>query len=164
MQSLKKVVGTLGIIHETKTQGPLPSKLLQHFILNSLAVHSSSLPVFIIKWSMKRSLLKVMLMHMSKGIMNLPTSSLHLCSPLQQKRSGFTINSPLFQNNWVKIHHRKNKVGWRFTKFQVSSGGMFKNEIGEDSTIPKIYILSGLMSNLRRSLRTVGSRCRLTAA
>ena len=31
-------------------------------------------------------------------------------------RSGFTINSPLFQNNWVKIHHRKNKVGWRFTK------------------------------------------------
>ena len=31
-------------------------------------------------------------------------------------RSGFTINSPLFKNNWVKIHHRKNKVGWRFTK------------------------------------------------
>ena len=31
-------------------------------------------------------------------------------------RSGFTINSPLFQNNWVKIHHRKSKVEWRFTK------------------------------------------------
>ena len=31
-------------------------------------------------------------------------------------RSVFTINSPHFQNNWVKIHHRKNKVGWRFTK------------------------------------------------
>ena len=30
--------------------------------------------------------------------------------------SGFAINSPLFQNNWVKIHHRKNKIGWRFTK------------------------------------------------
>ena len=25
-------------------------------------------------------------------------------------RSGFTISSPLFQNNWVKIRHRKNKV------------------------------------------------------
>ena len=25
-------------------------------------------------------------------------------------RSRFTISSPLFQNNWVKIHHRENKV------------------------------------------------------
>ena len=34
-------------------------------------------------------------------------------------RSGFTINSPLFQNNWVKIHHTKNKVWWRFTNPEI---------------------------------------------
>ena len=57
------------------------------------------------------------LMHASKGILNLPTSSLHSVHLFNKIiRSGFTINSPLFQNNWVKIHHRKNKVGWRFTK------------------------------------------------
>ena len=41
-------------------------------------------------------------------------TSVHLFNKIV--RSGFTINSPLFQNNWVKIHHRKNKTGWRFTK------------------------------------------------
>ena len=41
-------------------------------------------------------------------------TSVHLFNKII--RSGFTINSPLFQNNWVKIHHRKCKVGWRFTK------------------------------------------------
>ena len=41
-------------------------------------------------------------------------TSVHLFSKIV--RSGFTINSPLFQINWVKIHHRENKVGWRFTK------------------------------------------------
>ena len=30
-------------------------------------------------------------------------------------RSRFTISSPFSYNNWVKIHCRKNKVGWRFT-------------------------------------------------
>ena len=45
------------------------------------------------------------LMHISKGMLNLPTSSLHLCSPFQQKL-------------WVKIHHHftyENKVGWIFS-------------------------------------------------
>ena len=37
-------------------------------------------------------------------------------TPTKIVRSGFTINSPLFQNDWVKIHHRKSKVRWRFTK------------------------------------------------
>ena len=41
-------------------------------------------------------------------------TSVHLFNKIV--RSGFTINSPLFQNNWVKILHRENKVGWRFTK------------------------------------------------
>ena len=52
-------------------------------------------------------------MHASKGILNLPTSSLLTSVHLFNKsvRSGFIINSPLFQNNWVKIHHRENKVG-----------------------------------------------------
>ena len=30
--------------------------------------------------------------------------------------SRIVISSPLFQNNLVKIHHNKNKIGWRFTK------------------------------------------------
>ena len=42
------------------------------------------------------------LMHASKGILNLPTSSLHLCSPFQQNRK-------------VKIHHQ-------FTSFPKQSG------------------------------------------
>ena len=41
-------------------------------------------------------------------------TSVHLFNEIV--RSGFAIDSPIFQNNWVKIHHRKNKVGWRFTK------------------------------------------------
>ena len=35
-------------------------------------------------------------------------TSVHLFNKIV--RSRFTISSPLFQNNWVKIHHRKNKV------------------------------------------------------
>ena len=42
------------------------------------------------------------LMHASKGILNLPTSILHLCSPFQQ-------------NRWVKIHHQ-------FISFQKQLG------------------------------------------
>ena len=53
------------------------------------------------------------LMHASKGILNLPTlsspASVHLFNKIV--RSGFTINSPPLENNWVKIHHRENKVG-----------------------------------------------------
>ena len=41
-------------------------------------------------------------------------TSVHLFNKIV--RSGFTINSPLFQNNRVKIHPREKKVGWRFTK------------------------------------------------
>ena len=41
-------------------------------------------------------------------------TSVHLFNKII--RSRFTISSPLFRNNWVKIHHRKNKVRWRFTK------------------------------------------------
>ena len=46
--------------------------------------------------------LHLFLMHASKAILNLPTSSLHLCSPLQQKRK-------------VKIHHQ-------FTSFPKQLG------------------------------------------
>ena len=35
-------------------------------------------------------------------------TSVHLYNKIV--RSRFTISSPLFQNNWVKIHHRENKV------------------------------------------------------
>ena len=35
-------------------------------------------------------------------------TSVHLFNKIV--RSRFTISSPLFQNNWVKIHHRENKV------------------------------------------------------
>ena len=41
-------------------------------------------------------------------------TSVHLFNKII--RSRFTISSPLFKNNWVKIHHRENKVRWRFTK------------------------------------------------
>ena len=55
------------------------------------------------------------LMQPSICILDLPSSSLHFSSPFHQiVGSRFTISSPLFQNNWVKIHHRRNKVGWRF--------------------------------------------------
>ena len=39
-------------------------------------------------------------------------TSVHLFNKIVRWR--FTISSPLFQNKWVKIHHRENKVGWRF--------------------------------------------------
>ena len=42
----------------------------------------------------------VRLMQASKGILNLPTSSLNLCSPFQQQ---------------VKIHHVQKLIRWRFT-------------------------------------------------
>ena len=50
-----------------------------------------------------------LLMHASKAILNLPTSSLHLCSPLQQHRK-------------VKIHHQ-------FTSFP--------KQLGQDSPLRK---------------------------
>ena len=40
-----------------------------------------------------REIVIIVFMHSSKGILNLPTSSLHFVSPLQQ-------------NHWVKIHHQ----------------------------------------------------------
>ena len=55
------------------------------------------------------------LMHASKGILNLHTSSLHLCSPFQQ-------------NRLVKIHHQ-------FTFFSVTIGSRFttaKIKLGKD--------------------------------
>ena len=56
------------------------------------------------------AILKLMLA--SKGVLNLPTSSLHLCSPFNKiVRSRFTISSPFLYNNWVKIHCCENKVG-----------------------------------------------------
>ena len=88
-----------------------------HFFVNFLTLFwsicvSVSISLFFIN-------LSLLLMHASKGILNLPTWSLHLYIHLLNKivSSGFTISSPLFQNNWVKIQHRENKVGWRFTKF-----------------------------------------------
>ena len=41
-------------------------------------------------------------------------TSVHLFNKIV--RSRLTISSPLFQNNWVKIHQRENKIRWRFTK------------------------------------------------
>ena len=51
------------------------------------------------------------LLHTSKAILNLPPqvfTSVHLFNKIV--RSRFTISSPVFPNNWVKIHHRENKV------------------------------------------------------
>ena len=50
----------------------------------------------------KKMFLAALLMHASKAILNLPTSSLHLCSPFQQNRK-------------VKIHHQ-------FTSFPKQLG------------------------------------------
>ena len=55
-------------------------------------------------------------MHASKGILNLPTSSLHLCSSFHQ-------------NRYVKIHHQ-------FTRFSTTIRSRFtaaKIKLGEDS-------------------------------
>ena len=83
-------------------------------------------------------------MHASKGILNLPTSSLHLCLLFQQiVRSGFTINSHLFQNYWVKIHHCENKVGWRFTKlicFFLDQDSLSNKE--NNKTIKRTFVRS----------------------
>ena len=50
----------------------------------------------------------------------LPSSSLHLCSPLKKfVGSRFTISSPRLQNNWVKIHRRKKWDRSRFTKVKL---------------------------------------------
>ena len=55
-----------------------------------------------------------------KTNLNLPTSSLHLCSHLLEKIVGsrFTISSPRFQKNGVKIHRCGKRVRSRFTKLK----------------------------------------------
>ena len=57
-------------------------------------------------------------MQPSKTTLNLPSLSLHLSVHLLEKfvGSGFTISSPRFQNNRVKIHRRKKWDRSRFTK------------------------------------------------
>ena len=65
------------------------------------------------------------LMHASKAILNLPTSSLHLCSPFQQNRK-------------VKIHHQFTS----FLKTIVSRFTTAKIKLGKDSPSWFIYFRS----------------------
>ena len=64
-------------------------------------------------------------------------------------RSRFTITSLLFQNSWIKVHHRENKVGWRFPKlifFILGQDSIWNKQnlwilLGKDSPFSKFIHL-----------------------
>ena len=70
-------------------------------------------------------------------------TSFHLSNKIV--RSGFTINSPLSQNKWVKFHHRKNKVGWRFTTAKI--------KLGEDSPSWFVFFYVKIHFKIKKTIK-----------
>ena len=115
-------------------------------------------------------------MHASKGILNLPTSNLHLCSPFQQNRWVRIHQFTSFPNNWVKIHHREDSPSW-FVFSNKENIKKIKWTFVQDSPCFKYYQVKihqsrnlytsrfdvAMASNLWRSLRRGSSRCSLSA-
>ena len=76
-------------------------------------------------------------------------TSVHLFNKIVGSR--FSISSPFFCNNWVKIHCCENKVGWRFTKliFFLLGQGSFSNK-QNDKTIKRPFVQIHRASNFTR--------------
>ena len=90
-------------------------------------------------------------MHASKAILNLPTSSLHLCSPLQQNRKvkihhQFTSfpkqlgqDSPPRKQSWVKIHQADSLTLGQDSLSNKQNNKRKKRAFVQDSPVSKFY-------------------------